>query len=62
MATKYEEQSPRQRHQKFVNGLASVSNVQVVKTQKSECQFPQGLCFVLALNNFQFIRGKDKKR
>ena len=27
-------------------------NVQVVKTRKSECRFPQGLCFELVLYNF----------
>jgi len=42
----------------FVNRLASETNLQVVKTWKSECQFPQELCFTLVLYNFQFIRGK----
>jgi len=62
MATKYKEQSLWQRHQKLVNGSASIPNVQVVKTRKSKCRFPQGLCFVLVLDNYQFIRGKDKMR
>jgi len=53
---------PGQRRQNLVNHLASVPNVQAVKTRKSECRFPQGLCFVLVLDNFQFIRGKDKMR
>ena len=56
MATKYEEQGLWQRRQKLVNRLASVPNVQVVKIRKPECRFPQGLCFVLVLYNFQFIR------
>jgi len=46
----------------YVNSLASVPNVQVIKTRKSECRFPQELCFVLALDNFQIIRGKNKMR
>ena len=58
MATKYEEQSPRQWRQKLVNRLASVPNVQVIKTRKSECRFSHGLYFVLMLDNFQFIREK----
>lgn len=35
-------------------------NVQVVKTQKFECQFSHALCFVLVLDNLQFIREKDE--
>ena len=46
---------------KNVNGLASAPNVQVVKTRKSECRFPQGLCSVLVLYNFQFIREEIKR-
>ena len=52
---------PQHHHQTpfpSVNHLASVANVQVIKTRKSECRFPQGLCFVLVLDNFQFIREK----
>ena len=60
MATKYEEQSPRQQRKKFLNSLVRVPNVQVIKTRKSGCQFSHGLCFVLVLDNFQFIREKDK--
>ena len=39
MATKYEEQSPRQWRQKLVNGLASAPNVQVVKLENSSIKF-----------------------
>ena len=52
--------SPQWR-QKLINRLESVPN-EVVKTQKFECRFPQKLCFVLVLHNFQFIRGQDKMR
>lgn len=34
--------------------MTSVLNVQVVKTWKSECQFPHELYFILILDNFQF--------
>ena len=39
----------------IVRRLTSVSNVQVIKYRKSECQIPQGFCVVLILDTFQFI-------
>jgi len=38
--------------------LVSVSNIQVIKSQKFECQISQEFCGVLILDAFQFIRQK----
>ena len=38
-------QNPKKK--KHIDSLASVSNVQAIKTRKFECQFPQELCLYL---------------
>jgi len=45
MATKCEKKSPRQRHQKLVNGLASAPNVQVVKNSEVRVSNSTGTLF-----------------
>ena len=39
----------------IVRRLVSVSNVQVLKSQKFEYRIPQRFCIVLILDTFQFI-------